>query len=140
MPYLQGAPLPKPHVDYEEFWRGCGRGALVIQRCSDCGRYRHYPRPLCPQCFSWNAQWAEVSGKGRVWSWTVVFHSSDPALEDKTPFNIVEVELEEQEGLRLTSNLIDCGPQEIYAGMPVEVVFEKVNDMVVLPRFKKSPG
>ena len=82
----------------------------------------------------------EVRGKGRVWSWTVVFHSIDPALNNNTAFNIVEVELEEQEGLRLTSNLIDCGPEDIYVGMPVEVVFEKVSDKMALPMFKRASG
>jgi uncharacterized OB-fold protein len=138
MSYLKGTPLPKPHIDYDAFWDGCRRGALVIQRCSDCGRYRHYPRPLCPECSSWNAEWSEVGGRGRVWSWTIIYHSADPVLADKTPYNIVEVELEE--GVRLTSNLIDCGQEEIYVGMPVEVVFEKVNDKVALPRFKRAPS
>lgn len=138
MPYLEGLPLPKPHIDYDEFWEGCKKKVLVIQKCKNCGWFRHYPRPLCPKCRSWNAEWAEVSGKGQVWSWTVIYHPIDPILTDKAPFNIVEIELNEQQGLRLTSNLIDCAPTEIYIGMPVEAVFESVTDKVVLPRFRKA--
>lgn len=138
MSYLKGLPLPEPHDDYNAFWEGCGRGALVIQRCAECGWYRHYPRPLCPKCRSWDAEWVEVSGKGKVWSWTVIYHSNDPVLADKMPFNIVEVELEEQKGLRLTSNLINSKPEEIHIGMPVEAVFEAASDKVALPRFRKA--
>ena len=137
MSYLKGLPLPEYHIDYEPFWEGCRRKSLLIQKCKDCGWYRHYPRPLCPKCFSWSSQWAEVCGKGKVWSWTVIFHSIDPAAAGKAPYNIVEVELEEQQGLRLTSNIIDCEPEDIYIGMPVEVVFEDAGSNIVLPRFKK---
>ncbi len=136
MSYLNGLPLPEPHVDYEAFWEGCRRKKLVIQKCKNCGQYRHYPRPLCSKCLSWDAEWAEVSGRGNVWSWTVIYHPIDPLVTDKLPYNIVEIELEEQRGLRLTSNLIDCKPQEIYIGMPVKVVFEEAGADVVLPRFQ----
>ena len=140
MSYLKGLQPPEPHVDYNAFWDGCARGTLVIQRCADCGWYRHYPRPLCPKCRSWDAEWIEVSGKGKVWSWTVIHNPTEPVLADNAPFNIIEVELEEQQGLRLTSNLVDCKPEEIHVGMPVEVVFEAVTDKVTLPRFKPAKG
>jgi hypothetical protein len=138
MPYLSGLPLPEPHVDYEEFWQGCRDNRLVIQRCDDCGRYRHHPRPLCPKCRSWNAKWTKISGKGEVWSYTIITHPIDLAVEDKTPYNIVEIELLEQEGLRMISNLIDCKNEEIYIGMPVIVVFEEISPEITLPRFKKA--
>jgi len=138
VPYLPGLPAPEHHVDYEGFWQGCRRHELVIQRCKDCGWYRHYPRPLCPKCYSWNAEWSKVSGKGKVWSWTIITHPIHPAVADKVPYNLVEIELIEQDGLRLISNLIDCKPEEIYIGMPVEVVFEEVNPEITLPRFKRT--
>lgn len=138
MPYLTGLPLPESHVDYNEFWQGCRMNELLVQKCKDCGWYRHYPRPLCPKCYSWNAEWSKVSGKGMVWSWTIITHPIHPAVVDKVPYNLVEIELSEQEGLRLISNLIDCRPEEIYIGMPVEVVFEEVTSEITLPRFKRT--
>ena len=136
MPYLSGLPLPEPHVDYEEFWKGCRDNRLLFQRCDDCGWYRHHPRPLCPKCQSWNAKWTAVSGKGEVWSYTIINRAIDLAVKNKTPYNIVEVELLEQEGLRMISNLIGCKNEEIYIGMPVRVVFEKISPEITLPRFR----
>ena len=138
MSYLKGLPLPQPHVDYEQFWLGCREHKLVIQRCTDCGWYRHYPRPVCPKCQSWNSGWSQVSGKGKIWSWTVIHQALDPAVADQLPYNLVEIELIEQDGLRLTSNLINCKSDEIEIGMPVEVVFEEINSDILLPRFKLS--
>ncbi len=138
MAYLEGLPLPAAHVDYNPFWEACREGRLVVQRCAECGWFRHYPRPLCPKCRSWNGEWTQVSGRGKVWSWTVIRHPLDPLVADKVPYNVVEIELEEQPGLRLTSNLIDCGADEIFTGMPVEAVFEKVTSKITLPRFRKT--
>jgi len=73
-----------------------------------------------------------------VWSWTIITHPIHPAVVDKVPYNLVEIELSEQEGLRLISNLIDCRPEEIHIGMPVEVVFEEVTPEITLPRFKRT--
>ncbi|MBW1888122.1 MAG: OB-fold domain-containing protein, partial [Deltaproteobacteria bacterium] len=72
------------------------------------------------------------------WSYTIITHPIDLAVEDKTPYNIVEIELLEQEGLRMISNLIDCKNEEIYIGMPVVVVFEEISPEITLPRFKKA--
>ena len=136
MGYLEGLPPPDPHVDYKAFWEGCRRQSLLIQYCNDCGRFRHYPRPVCPSCRSWNSGWEKVSGKGNVWSFTIVREPVDPLLHGKVPYNIVAVELAEQKGLRLISNLVDCSAESMYIGMPVEVVFETVSPEITLPRFK----
>ncbi len=131
---------PKDHVDYEPFWEGLRNKRLVFQKCMDCEKYRHYPRPICPICHSWNFKWCKVSGKGKIWSWTVISHATDPVVANTAPYNIIEVELEEQKGLRITSNIVDCEPEDIYIGMSVEVIFEEINKKLVLPRFKKASG
>jgi len=138
MPYLEGLPVPEHHVDYKEFWDGCKKCTLLIQRCSDCGWYRHYPRPVCPKCQSSDAKWHPVSGKGEIWSKTVITSPIHPAVEGKVPYNIVEIELIEQKGLRLTSNLVECSFEEIFIGMPVEVVFEQMSSELTLARFRRS--
>jgi uncharacterized OB-fold protein len=137
MPYLEGLPLPAYHVDYKEFWDGCKNHRLLIQRCGDCLLYRHYPGPICPKCRSFNAIWQQVSGLGTIWSWTVISSPIHSLTENKIPYNIVEVELAEQKGLRLTSNLIECPLDEISIGMPVKVYFEDISEEISLPRFKR---
>lgn len=126
-------PLPAISPVSRRFWEGCKQHRLLIQRCHDCGAYRHYPRPMCPQCNSMNTDWVEVSGKGKVFTWTTVHHPAHPAFMD-LPYAVVVVELEE--GARLVTNVVDCKPEELYIGMPVKVVFEDVTNEITLPKFR----
>ncbi len=128
-------PLPQITQETREFWEGCKRHELLIQRCKDCGKYRHYPRPMCPKCGSWNAEWAKVSGKGKVYTYIVTHQPFHPGFFADGPYAMVIVGLEE--GVRIVSNVVDCRPDDIYIGMPVEVVFDDVTDEVTIPRFRR---
>lgn len=131
-------PLPRPTIDTKEFWEGCRRGELTIQRCKDCGRYRFYPCPMCHFCGSMNAEWVKMSGRGKVYTWTVIRKAADPAWKDDLPYTVVVVELDEQEGLLMPGNLLHCDPEDIQAGMPVEVVFVDVSDEITLPQWRPA--
>lgn len=124
-------PLPLPTQDTREYWEGCRRHELLIQRCRECGVFRFYPRPMCPDCNSLECEWVKAGGKGRVYSWTVAVRQFHPAFE--VPYVIAIVELEE--GVRMTTNVINCKPEELYVGMPVEVVFEDVTEETTIPKF-----
>ena len=128
-------PLPRITSLTKEFWEGCKRHELLIQRCKDCGTYHHYPRSMCPDCGSWNAEWAKVSGRGKVYTYIVAVQPFHPAFSGDVPYAVAIVELEE--GVRMVSNIMDCGPDDIYIGMPVEVVYDDVAEEVTLPKFKK---
>lgn len=126
-------PLPVPDEDTQPFWDYCREGELRAQRCTSCGRLRYPPRPTCPQCGSTDVEWQRLSGRGKVFTYAISHQAIHPALEGRVPFTTLIVELEE--GLRMTSNLVEgSGPVEI--GTAVEVVFERVNDEITLPRFK----
>ena len=129
-------PLPTPDIETKEYWEGCKRHKLLIQKCKDCGTYRFPPMPMCPGCNSMNKEWAKVSGRGRIYSWFVVHYATHPDFVDEVPYAVVLVELEEQANLRIPSNMVDCKIEDIRAGMPVEVVFEDVTDEISLPRFR----
>ncbi|MGB2800569.1 MAG: Zn-ribbon domain-containing OB-fold protein [Dehalococcoidia bacterium] len=128
-------PLPRITSLTKEFWEGCKRHELLIQRCKDCGTYHHYPRSMCPDCGSWNAEWAKVSGRGKVYTYIVAVQPFHPAFSGDVPYAVAIVELEE--GVRMVSNIMDCEPDDIYIGMPVEVVYDDVTEEVTLPKFKK---
>jgi hypothetical protein len=130
-------PLPLPDSDTEFFWQGCREGRLMIMRCGDCGTYIHLPKPGCWSCGGSNLAPSQVSGRGVVHTYTVS-HTPLPGFEP--PFAIVLVELEEQKGLRLATNLVDVVPDEIEIGIPVEVVFTPVADDVTLPLFRRAGG
>jgi uncharacterized protein len=121
------------------FWTSCADGVLRIARCGNCGRYQHPPLPVCPACHATGMSWQPVSGRGRVWSWTINRYQWVPAMPP--PYVVAEVELAEQPGLRLLTNLVDADPAAIRIGMAVTVCFARAGQAFI-PLFRPaiSPG
>ena len=129
-------PLPLMEGATREFYEHCKRHELRFQRCKQCGAWRHVPRPMCPACGSWDWEWARASGPGKVFTWTVVRRPMHPAFAEDAPYAPAVVELDE--GVRLVTWIEDCAPDEIEAGMPVEVAFDDVTPEVTLPKFRRA--
>lgn len=129
-------PLPLPYADSKGYWEAAKKHELRLQKCSECGRLRFPPSPCCPECLSLNAEWTPVSGKGQVYTFTIFHHVFNPAFKDDVPYATCIIEL--QEGPRVLSNIVDCRPEEIYIGMPVEAVFEDVTSEITLPKFRRA--
>ena len=129
-------PLPLPDAQTQGFWEGCKAHELRLLRCTRCGTYVHHPAPMCHACNATDLDWAQVSGQGRVYTWIVVHHAPLPGFQEDTPYVVAWVELEEQPGLRLLSNVVGCAPEDMAAGMPVRVEFNDVSDDVTLPVFR----
>ena len=128
-------PLPEITPESEKFWEGCREHKLLIQKCRKCGALRHYPRVMCPKCSSWEVEWVEVSGKGKVYSWAITHQPFHPGFANDIPYASVIVELDE--GVRLMTNITNVKLEELYIGMPVEVVFEDVTNEISLPKFMR---
>jgi uncharacterized OB-fold protein len=116
-------PWPIPQITDENgaFWTGGRDGELLIIRCTSCGYWIHPPTPRCPHCLSDAVEPQAVSGRGTVYSYTINRQAWVPGLE--VPFVIAMVELDEQPGLRLMTNIVDCPTEEVEIDMPVEVAF-----------------
>ena len=127
-------PLPEITDENRPFWEAARRNELIMQKCLDCGRYRYPPAPICPHCLSMEAEWAKVSGRGRVYTWTIFHQVYHPAFKDEVPYNVAVVKLDE--GPQLISTVVDCDNEDLYLDMPVEVVFDEVTEEVTLPRFR----
>jgi uncharacterized protein len=127
------APRPKPprNQDNAFFWEGVDRGELLIQRCTSCGKLRHPPRPMCPNCQSLEWDTVTATGKGEVFSFIIPHYPQVPFFE--YPYVVAVIALEE--GTRLISNVIDIDPGDVTIGMPVEVRFVKVDGELTLPLF-----
>jgi uncharacterized protein len=130
-------PRPAPDALTQPFWDGVNEGRLLIQRCRVCDHYIHYPRPVCRFCRSTDLDWAPVSGKGTVYSYTVTVQPFHPFWADKVPYVVATIELAEQPHLQFVSNIVDCDPSEVAVGMPVEVAFVNVATDLTLPVFRK---
>ncbi len=134
----RGQPLPLPTRDNQPFWDAARRGELVFQRCTACRRFRHYPRPTCPDCLAREHTWERSTGRGTVWTWTIVRGPTLPAFEARLPYNVVDVLMDE--GVHFVSEVLDCPPEEIRAGMPVEAVFVPASEEITLVKFRRVPG
>ncbi len=133
-------PGPIPDFDAQEFWDGCNRGELMMQRCTDCARLRWMPQPMCPHCNSLQREWVKVSGRGKVYSYTIITHPVHPAAVSRVPYNVAQVQLDEDPNLILVTNLVGLKNEEIRVDLPVEVVFEEHEAGVKLPKFKPVSG
>jgi hypothetical protein len=128
--------VPTPTADTQPYWDGLNEGRLRLQCCADCGKLRHYPRPVCDACFSMNATWKDASGNGRVHSWTVTHHAFHPGWKADLPYTLVTVDLDE--GVRMQAQLRRLDASELRIGLPVRVAYEKATEGLTLPVFE--PG
>jgi len=135
-----GPLLPIPDEWSRFFWDGLAEGELRIQRCQQCGKYIHYPKPICRFCLSRELAGEPVSGRARLHSWTVATQAFHPFWIARLPFTLATVELEEQPGLMFLSQLVECAEDDLSAGLPLEVVFEEISSELTLPFFRPSHG
>lgn len=115
------------------FWTGGSRGLLMIVRCSDCGLLHHPPQPICRRCHGRRVAPEAVSGRGVVHSFAVSHYQWVPGLNP--PYVVARVELVEQPGLHLLTNLVDVAPADVEVGLPVTVCFA-VNGTHHIPLFR----
>jgi len=131
-------PLPVPDSESTPFWDGMREGRLMLQRCASTGEHLFPPVTFCPGSLE-RPEWVQVSGKGTVFSWIVVRHPVPrDVYADDVPYVVALVTLDE--GCRMTGNIFDCPPDEVRAGMPVEIVFNRVTNEITLPAFRPVKG
>ena len=132
--YKKPLPVIQPHS--AEFWIGTKQGKLLIQNCDDCHSPMTYPRKFCSECWSTNLGWKESSGKGTIYSFSVTYEGVEPIFHDDLPIILAWIDL--PEGVRMTTNIINCEPENVKIGMNVEVVFKPVTAEVTLHYFQPT--
>jgi uncharacterized OB-fold protein len=135
-----GWPLPRVTDVDRQFWDGVQQERLLIQKCQECGRFQFFPRPLCGACLSLRLAWQEASGRGSVYSFTLVRVPRHPVfrkLVEETGQPIVFAEIELAEGVRMLSQIVGCRPEDVRLGARVRVTFEPVPEAdFKLPKFR----
>jgi hypothetical protein len=129
-------PLPDPSPLTQFFWDGVNEGRLMILQCQQCHRYIHWPREVCRFCLSTNLAPAEMSGRGRVATYTIPLQPFDAFNRARVPYVLAVVELVEQEHLHVVTNIVDCDQDDVRVGMDVEVVYREVAPGLTLPLFR----
>ena len=129
-------PIPRPSTTTRPFWDGLNERKVQIQRCDGCDSWVFYPRTRCPSCLSDLLIWREVSGQGVLYTYTLARQPTAPHFADETPQQLAVVELDE--GIRMTSTLVNVEPSDIVIGMRLQPYFDQVTEAVTLLRYQ--PG
>jgi len=106
----------------EFYARAAQTGRIHLQRCAECGTWRHPPRFRCAACASFDWVWEPTSGRGRVFTWTVTHRPIDPAFANELPYAVLVVELDE--GPRVVGNLLGIEPAALTLDLPVVAEIE----------------
>lgn len=131
-------PLPVPDPVTKPYWDSVKAHAMQLQQCGDCGKFVFYPRAVCPHCFSRNLQWTPVSGRGKIYGFTISHQKKMPNFGADVPYTIAVVEL--AEGVRMMTNIVgvEADPSKIKVGMGVVVQYDDVTDAITLPKFRPA--
>ena len=130
-------PLPEITPLTEPFWAAAKAKKLVLQKCAKCDEYQFPPELACTHCGSPDIDWVEVSGRASLYSWTVAHPPMLPYFQQRSPWPVVAVQLEE--GPRMISNIAETLVDEYEVGMPLVVDFEDVSEEVTLVVFRRAP-
>ena len=133
---MPSRPLPVPDVSSAPYWEACARHQLTLPRCKQCGEFALPPDSTCPHCHSADPQFSfePVSGRGKVRTWTVIRQSFLQGFD--VPFLLVDVQLDDQPGVRMIGRLLDGADAALGLGDPVTVAFEDVAPGVSVPAFR----
>ncbi|HEV7914221.1 MAG TPA: Zn-ribbon domain-containing OB-fold protein, partial [Albitalea sp.] len=107
-------PSPTVYPETEAFWDAAVEGRLLVKRCTACGEHHHFPRSICPFCFSDKTEWRDASGRGTIYSYSVMRRVD-------VPYVIAYVTLDE--GVTVMTNIVGCDPDSVRIGQPVKVKF-----------------
>jgi len=130
-------PLPDiSDPEFAPFWAGAAAGELRLVFCSACGHPRWPPRPLCPDCQSFDFEWRQVVPRGRLYTWTVVEHQTTPGVP--APYIVGLVELDEYPGVRLLGQVTADPSRPLFVGTPMTARFDRVAEAVTLVNWTPS--
>lgn len=119
-------PSPRPNADTQPYWDAAKNGELLLKYCNGCGKVYHYPRAICPLCGSDDTEWRKASGRGTIFSCSVLRRT-------EAPYCLAYVELDE--GPIVMSNIVDTDLDAVRIGQPVRVVFKTSEDGHAVPMF-----
>jgi uncharacterized OB-fold protein len=124
---------PIPDADSRQFWKAARQGRLMLPHGVRSGRPHFYPRSVEPGTGD-PVEWREASGRGTVYSYTVVRRAPDPSFDPLLPYVVALVELDE--GPRMLGIVDTDEAASVRIGMAVEAAFVPAGDDVALPRFR----
>jgi uncharacterized OB-fold protein len=126
-------PLPTPTRDSQAYWDGMKEHKFRLQYCTSCGKVRHYPRPVCPHCFSMASEFRDAPTGGTIHTWTVCHHPFDFFFKAAAPYIVALVDMDA--GVRVNAPLRGVSEADLKIGKRVTMQFETATKEVTLPCF-----
>ena len=126
-PQERKIPAPPTNPEVQPFFDAAAQGKLLVKRCTACGQSHHFPRAICPFCGVDKTEWREASGRGTIYSFSVMRRAP-------VPYTLAYVTLEE--GVTMMTNIVDCDLDTIRVGQAVQVVFKPTDGGPPVPMFK----
>jgi uncharacterized OB-fold protein len=111
----------------QPYFDAAKEGKLMLKKCNACGEHHHYPRALCPFCFSEKVEWVQAKGTGEIYTYSVTRRGGP------TPYCIAYVTLDE--GVNMMTNIVDCDLDTIKVGQKVQVAFKQTEGGFAMPVF-----
>lgn len=133
LPPAPERPLPTPTRESQPYWDGMREHKFRLQHCAACGQVRHYPRPVCPHCFSMECTWKDAPLGGKIHSWTVCHHPFNFFFKQAAPYVVALIDMDA--GVRVNAPLRGIAEADLGIGRRVRLDFEPVNKDVTLPFF-----
>ncbi len=131
-------PVPVPDEISAPFFAGTREGKLMLQHCTACGTWSFPVRERCPHCFAAKLEWRQSSGRGTLYTFTIMHQVMNPGFASSVPYNVAQVDLEE--GVRMVSNVVGIDNKALRVGMKLEAVFEVAGEDVRIPKFRPVAG
>jgi uncharacterized OB-fold protein len=126
-------PVPGTDPLSKEYFAAAAEGRFLIQRCPGCRHAQHYPRAVCVRCGA-TPDWEEASGRGRVYSFSVIRQAGMPGFAEEVPYVVALVDLDE--GPRVMGNITDCDVDDVRMDAPVSAYLMHVADEVGLVQWR----
>ncbi len=131
-------PLPQITDLSAPFWQGLQEGRLRVQQCRACGHRQHPPQPGCRKCWRDDLEWVSHPDTGEVYTYSVCYWAAQSAFKTDVPYVVAIIDL--PDGVRISTNIVDCDPASVRIGMLVRAVYEPVTGDVTLLKFKPVQG
>lgn len=128
--------LPAITPETAPFWRAAATGSLTLPRCNDCERLIWYPRGFCPYCGGAAVTWTTLTGRGHIYSSTVIRRAPHPGYAAAVPYVLALVDLEE--GVRMLANVVTDDVDAVAIGMAVTAVYDRLNGECAVVRFRPA--
>ena len=131
-------PIPVPDDMSAPFFDGARDGKLMLQHCTACDLWSFPARERCPHCFASALKWRKASGRGSLYTFTIMHQVMNPGFAAAVPYNVAQIDL--IEGVRVTANIIGIGNDALRIGMLLQVVFDDGGGTVRIPKFRPDAG